>query len=94
MPRVRRSLQVWNPFLRDQPGFLGKLLLQGPPGGNTTTVVSLVWWQSLTQWRAIPAASIAAAQESFVAAYGSQPVPLPTVAPSGDGWSILGAVMA
>jgi uncharacterized protein (TIGR03792 family) len=52
----------WDPWLRQQPGFIGRELLWDAERQEGTL---LIRWASREQWKAIPAAEVEAVQERF-----------------------------
>ena len=52
----------WEPWLAQQPGFLGRDLLWDPEREEGTL---LIRWASRAQWKAIPVAEVEAVQERF-----------------------------
>jgi len=52
----------WEPWLAQQPGFLGRDLLWDPEHEEGTL---LIRWASRAQWKAIPIAEVEAVQERF-----------------------------
>jgi uncharacterized protein (TIGR03792 family) len=52
----------WEPWLRQQPGFVGRELLWDAERQEGTL---LIRWASREQWKAIPAAEVEAVQERF-----------------------------
>jgi len=52
----------WEPWLAQQPGFLGRDLLWDPDREEGTL---LIRWASRAQWKAIPLAEVEAVQERF-----------------------------
>jgi uncharacterized protein (TIGR03792 family) len=52
----------WEPWLAQQPGFLGRDLLWDPVREEGTL---LIRWASREQWKAIPLAEVEAVQERF-----------------------------
>ena len=52
----------WEPWLAQQPGFLGRDLLWDPEREEGTL---LIRWASRAQWKAIPIAEVEAVQERF-----------------------------
>jgi len=52
----------WEPWLAQQPGFLGRDLLWDPEHEEGTL---LIRWASRAQWKAIPLAEVEAVQERF-----------------------------
>jgi uncharacterized protein (TIGR03792 family) len=52
----------WEPWLQEQPGFLGRQLLWDPAREEGTL---LIRWASREQWKAIPLAEVEAVQERF-----------------------------
>lgn len=55
----RRS---WQPWLEQQPGFLGRELLWDPRHEEATLVIR---WASRNQWKAIPTAEVERVQQQF-----------------------------
>ncbi len=72
--------QSWEPWLRQQDGFLGRELLWDSEREEGTL---LIRWASREQWKAIPEAEIEAVQQRFerlaMAATGSSSNPFPLV---------------
>ncbi len=52
----------WEPWLAQQPGFLGRDLLWDPEREEGTL---LIRWATRAQWKAIPVAEVEAVQERF-----------------------------
>ncbi|MCP9808047.1 TIGR03792 family protein [Cyanobium sp. HWJ4-Hawea] len=52
----------WEPWLEQQPGFLGRQLLWDPQRQEGTL---LIRWASREQWKAIPEADLSAVQQRF-----------------------------
>ena len=52
----------WDPWLKQQPGYLGRDLLWDPEGEEGTL---LIRWASRDQWKAIPLEEVEAVQERF-----------------------------
>jgi uncharacterized protein (TIGR03792 family) len=52
----------WEPWLQQQPGYLGRDLLWDPEREEGTL---LIRWASREQWKAIPLAEVEAVQERF-----------------------------
>jgi uncharacterized protein (TIGR03792 family) len=52
----------WEPWLAQQPGFVGRDLLWDPDREEGTL---LIRWASRAQWKAIPTAEVEAVQERF-----------------------------
>ena len=72
--------QSWEPWLREQPGFLGRELLWD---GEREEGTLLIRWASRDQWKAIPDSAIERVQQRFEqlakAATGSDSNPFPLV---------------
>lgn len=56
------ELRIWDPWLRRQPGFLGRELLWDPENEEG---ILLIRWVSRAHWHSIPAAEINAVQGRF-----------------------------
>jgi len=56
------ELQIWDPWLRKQPGFLGRELLWDPQAEEGFL---LIRWASRADWHAIPTKEIEAVQARF-----------------------------
>lgn len=56
------ELQIWDPWLRKQPGFLGRELLWDP---ETEEGILLIRWVSRAHWHAIPTKEVEAVQTRF-----------------------------
>lgn len=76
---------TWTPFLQQQAGFGGKMQLFNSTeneSGNVT-ITTLVFWESYTEWKAIPDTELSQTETAFVAAFGSSPMPVAIPGPSG-----------
>jgi uncharacterized protein (TIGR03792 family) len=56
------ELQIWDPWLRRQPGFLGRELLWDP---QSEEGILLIRWVSRAHWHSIPSGDIEAVQGRF-----------------------------
>jgi uncharacterized protein (TIGR03792 family) len=80
---------TWTPFLASVPGYGGKIQsydTEEVAGGGNVTVNCLVFWESFDSWKGIPIDSLDSVNQEFVAAYGSDPIPIPQ--PNDDGWRV------
>ncbi|MEB3173548.1 MAG: TIGR03792 family protein [Cyanobacteriota bacterium] len=59
---LKAEQQSWDPWLRQQDGFLGRELLWD---SSTEEGTLLIRWASRAQWKAIPQAEIDAVQQRF-----------------------------
>lgn len=62
---LQAELQTWDPWLRQQKGFLGREVLWDH---TCQEGVLLIHWANHHEWKAIPTHAVAATQESFEAA--------------------------
>jgi uncharacterized protein (TIGR03792 family) len=62
---IEAELQTWDPWLREQKGFLGREVLWD---NRRQEGVLLIHWATRQDWIAIPEAMVAAVQERFEAA--------------------------
>lgn len=61
--------QYWTLFLKEQPGFISKEVWvnKSKPG----EVSLIVYWNSLAEWKAIPAEKLMETEQKFTAAFGA-----------------------
>ena len=59
---LEAELGSWDPWLKQQPGYLGRDLLWDPEREEGTL---LIRWASRDQWKAIPLEEVEAVQERF-----------------------------
>ena len=88
----------WTPFLEKQDGFGGKMQLFNysstwpgsgidNDGDSVIKVTTLIFWDSYSQWKAIPDDDLSQAYGEFAQEYGSAG-PAPSAFPSNDGWQL------
>ena len=53
---LRHEEQHWSRFLEQQDGFVRKQMWQ--PVDDDTVVHAVIWWESMEQWKAIPAEAL------------------------------------
>ena len=66
---VQRDAEIWTPFLATHPGFLNKEVWISPDYLDEVIIVTR--WQSLEQWKAIPANALDETEARFLEAMGS-----------------------
>lgn len=90
---ARADATSWTRFLNQQPGFLRKdvLLEVATPNGTDASLIdqgcqvwSMVWWRSLSLWKAIPEAGLTEAYNTFVVDLGSATSPAPVPMPADE----------
>jgi uncharacterized protein (TIGR03792 family) len=62
---IEAELQTWDPWLRQQQGFLGREVLWDK---DRQEGVLLIHWANRQDWKSIPTADVATIQESFESA--------------------------
>ncbi|MEY4353067.1 MAG: hypothetical protein RLZZ609_1308 [Cyanobacteriota bacterium] len=62
---IQAELQTWDPWLRQQKGFLGRKVLWD---SDRQEGVLLIHWANRQDWKSIPPQVVAAVQEDFEAA--------------------------
>jgi uncharacterized protein (TIGR03792 family) len=66
---VQKDAEIWTPVLAAYPGFLSKELWISPD--HLEEVIIVTRWQSLEQWKAIPANILDETEARFSEAMGS-----------------------
>jgi uncharacterized protein (TIGR03792 family) len=65
---LRIDHAIWTEILSKQPGFAGKECWRDPDSPEILHLV--IRWDSLAQWKSVPASVLATADQAFVAAMG------------------------
>lgn len=66
---VQKDNEIWTSALSRYPGFLGKEVWISPD--DLAEVVLVIRWETLEQWKAIPAEDLQRIDAEFVAAMGN-----------------------
>ena len=80
---------TWTPFLASVPGYGGKIQSYNESevdAGGMVTVNCLVFWDSYNSWKSISSDELTATNAAFIAAYGSDPIPI--AQPNDNGWRL------
>ncbi|MCS6960315.1 MAG: TIGR03792 family protein [Pseudanabaenaceae cyanobacterium SKYGB_i_bin29] len=65
---IKQDRLIWDKFLRQYPGFLGKEIWVDRQ--NKSRLIVLVRWHSYQEWKAIPLSKVQAVTEQFHQALG------------------------
>ena len=65
---IQKDAEIWTTLLSQYPGFLSKEAWINPK--DETEVIIVIRWHDRTSWKAIPPASLQAAEQQFNQAIG------------------------
>ena len=67
---IEKDAQIWTAMLSGYPGFLSKEVWINPE--ISTEVVLIIRWETLEQWKAVPAARLIEIETLFTKEFGQQ----------------------
>jgi uncharacterized protein (TIGR03792 family) len=65
---IEKDAEIWTAMLSGYPGFLSKEVWINPE--TPAEVVIIIRWETLEQWKAIPAKSLAKTEKLFTSLFG------------------------
>jgi len=65
---IQCDAEIWTPVLLRYPGFHHKQVWRNAQ--NPGEIVMVLWWETRTEWKAVPAAVLEETDRLFVAAMG------------------------
>jgi uncharacterized protein (TIGR03792 family) len=67
---IQKDAEIWTAMLSEYPGFLSKEVWINPE--IPTEVVLMIRWETLEQWKAVPAERLAEIEGRFTQEFGEQ----------------------